>query len=426
MKLRGRLRFRILLTAWATILAHSCFACSVLSHEAIVDALWDVKLKPALLARFPKTTPDDLKQAHGYAYGGAIIQDLGYYPHGSKVFSDLAHYVRTGDFCIALVSESHTLNELSFALGAVSHYFSDIDVHRYATNPGEAILYPKLERKFGKIITYEEDPAAHLKTEFGFDVLEVAKGRFAPQAYHDFIGFSVAEEVLNRAFHDTYGLELSDLFPNFERSIGSYRRAVSKTIPDATRIAWAQRKDEIERSDPGITRERFVYVMARSSYEHDWGKQYDRPSVKDRFLAGILRLIPPVGPLRALRFKMPTAAVEKLFMESFDRAAGQYGAWVDHSRSERSHHLENINYDIGEPTKRGGYKLEDHAYAFWLDKLAQKSFSTATPQIRSALMAYYRQAKPPEETDKHAEDWSRVLTELTALKAAGAFAAKSR
>ncbi len=426
MKLRGRLGFRILLTALAAVLAYSCFGCSVLSHEAIVDALWDVKLKPALLARFPKATPDDLKQAHAYAYGGAIIQDLGYYPRGNKLFSDLAHYVRTGDFCVALVSESHTLNELSFALGAVSHYFSDIDVHRYATNPGEAILYPKLERKFGKIITYEKDPAAHLKTEFGFDVLEVAKGRFAPQAYHDFIGFSVAEEVLNRAFHDTYGLELSDLFPNFERSIGSYRRAVSKTIPDATRIAWAQRKEEIERSDPGMTRERFVYVMARSSYEHDWGKQYDRPTVKDRFLAGILRLVPPVGPLRALRFKMPSPPVEKLFMESFDRAAGQYGAWVDHSRSERSHHLENINYDVGEPTKRGGYKLEDRAYAFWLDKLAEKNFSTATPQIRSALIAYYRRAKPPEETDKHAEDWSHVLTELTALRAAGSFTAKSR
>ena len=417
MRLRCRSGVWFLLAPLTAALANSCFACSVLSHEAIIDALWDVKLKPALLARFPNASADDLKQAQGYAYGGAIIQDLGYYPHGNKKFSDMTHYVRTGDFVVALVTESHNLNELAFALGAGSHYFSDIDVHKSATNPGEAMLYPKLERKFGKVITYEQDPAAHLKTEFGFDVLEVAKGRFAPEAYHDFIGFFVAEAVLNRAFHDTYGLDLSDLFPNFERSIGSYRRAVSNTIPAATRIAWAQRKDEIQRSEPGITRSRFVYVMRRSSYERDWGKQYDRPTLADRIAAGLIRLIPPIGPLRALQFKMPTPPVETLFMESFARAAGQYGAWLDH-RSSRQMHLANINYDVGAATKRGGYKLEDSAYVFWLDKLAEKNFSTATPQIRAQLFAYYRNSKPSVKTEKQAKDWSRIQAELGALRAA--------
>ena len=416
MGLRGRLGFHISLLWLAATVVRSCLACSVLSHEAIIDALWDIKLKPALLARFPDASADDLKQAHGYAYGGAIIQDLGYYPHGNKKFSDMAHYVRTGDFVVALVNESHTLNELSFALGAASHYFSDIDVHRSATNPGEAMLYPKLEHKFGKIITYEQDPAAHLKTEFGFDVLEVSKGRFAPEAYHNFIGFSVAGPLLDRAFHDTYGLGLSDLFPNFARSMGSYRRSVSKTIPTATRIAWAQRKNEIQRSEPGITRSRFVYVMKRSSYERYWGKQYDRPTMKDRILAGILRLIPPIGPLQALQFKMPTPPVEKLFMQSFAQAVTQYGAWIDHSRSGKTH-LDNINYDVGEPTKRGGYKLEDGAYVFWLDKLAEKSFSTATPPIRTALLTYYKNPTSPGETKTHA-DWGRVLAQLTALKGA--------
>jgi hypothetical protein len=413
-KLHSRLGLQFLLVWLGTTLVHSCFACSVLSHEAIIDALWDTKLKPALLARFPNASADDLKHAQGYAYGGAIIQDLGYYPHGNKKFSDMAHYVRTGDFVVALVNESHTLNELSFALGAASHYFSDIDVHRYATNPGEAILYPKLGHKFGKIITYEQDPAAHLKTEFGFDVLEVAKGRFAPQAYHDFIGFAVAGPLLNRAFHDTYGLDLQDLFPDFARSMGSYRRAVSKTIPAATRIAWAQRKNEIQRSEPGITRSRFIYVMKRSSYERSWGKQYDRPKMKERILAVMLRLIPPVGPLRALQFKMPTPPVEKLFMQSFAEAATQYGRWVDQSHTKPMH-LDNINYDVGRRTTRGGYKLEDAAYVYWLDRLAEKNFSTATPQIRATLLTYYRNPTAPEETRRHG-DWGRVLAQLTALK----------
>src|SRR5437763_4283456 len=241
----------LLAVSLALLMASPSDAYSVLSHEAIVDALWDVNFKAVLLARFPNATPEELKEAHGYAYGGAIIQDLGYYPHSNARFSDLTHYVRTGDFIAALIAESQNLNEFAFALGALSHYVSDIDGHGLATNVGEGMLYPKLKRKFGDVITYEDNPVGHLKTESGFDVLEVAKGNFAPQAYHDFIGFNVATPVLDRAFRDTYGLELHDLFKDFNRTIESYRRAVSKTIPKATRIAWAERKDEIERSEPG-------------------------------------------------------------------------------------------------------------------------------------------------------------------------------
>ena len=395
--------------------ANLAFSCSVLSHEAVIDALWDVKLQPLLLARFPNSTPSDMKRAHGYAYGGSIIQDLGYYPHGAKEFSDLTHYVRTGEFVEALISESHTMDELAFALGALSHYISDIDVHRLATNPGEAMLYPKLRRKFGSVVTYEDDPAAHLKTEFGFDVLEVAKGRFAPEAYHDFIGFYVAQALLDRAFHDTYGLELADVFQNFDRTIGSYRRAVSKTIPKATRIAWAQRQDQIQKSEPGMTRARFVYVMRRSSYEQEWGKQYDRPSAGERLLAILLKLVPPVGPLRALQFRMPTPPVEELFMESFDHAVAQCNAQLDNVNT-RKLHLDDVNYDLGTPAAPGTYRLEDDAYAFWLGKLADKHFQTATPQIRQVLLGYFKDPNASSPTRKDTKQWKRLESELSTLQ----------
>jgi hypothetical protein len=68
----------VLLLSWPLC----CRAYSVLAHEAIVDSAWDTNIKPILRKRFPNATPDELRQAHGYAYGGAIIQDLGYYPHG--------------------------------------------------------------------------------------------------------------------------------------------------------------------------------------------------------------------------------------------------------------------------------------------------------------------------------------------------------
>lgn len=397
-------------------LTPACRAYSVLSHEALIDALWDAKLKPALLSMYPDATPDELNKAHGYAYGGAIIQDLGYYPHGSKQFSDLTHYVRTGDFIVALIHESRSLDDLAFSLGALSHYVSDLDGHRLATNVGEPMLYPRLQRKFGKFVTYEDSPAAHLKTEFGFDVLEVAKGRFAPEAYHDFIGFYVPQPLVERAFRDTYGLEIQDLFQDFPRAIESFRKAVSKTIPMATRIAWAEKKHEIERSQPGMTRQRFVYVMSRSSYEREWGKEYDRPSAGDQTLAIILKLLPPIGPLRALKLRMPTPPVEKLFMESFDRSAKQFAGMVNVAL-DGSLRLEPRNYDVGVVTSAGAYRLDDDVQAYWLALLARKNFTTVTPAIRGELLDYYGDLSALIATRRNEKKWRQLVAELRQLKA---------
>ena len=397
-------------------LGPGCGAYSVLSHEALIDALWDTKLKPALLSRYPDATPEQLKKAHGFAYGGAIIQDLGYYPHGSKQFSDLTHYVRTGDFILALVRESRSLDDLAFSLGALSHYVSDLEGHRFATNVGEPILYPRLQRKYGDFITYEDNPAGHLKTEFGFDVLEVAKGNFAPEAYHDFIGFYVAEPLVERAFHDTYGLDVQDLFKDFPRAIGSFRHAVSKTIPMATRIAWAEKQNEIERSQPGITRQRFIYVMSRSSYERNWGKQYDTPTARDRMLAFVLKLVPPIGPLRAVKLKMPTPPVEKLFRDSFDHSAKQFAQTIDRAM-DGSLHLESKNYDVGVVTPAGAYRLDDNVQAYWLALLAGKDFATVTPAIRSELLNYYSDLNAPIATKRDQKKWRQLLAQLQELKA---------
>lgn len=390
-------------------------AYSVLSHEALVDALWDVRLHAFLLERYPSATPDDLKRAHGYAYGGAIVQDLGYYPQGSAEFSDLTHYVRSGDFILALLREAQNLNELAFALGALSHYVGDLEGHSEGTNVGEPILYPKLAKKFGKVITYEDDPASHLKTEFGFDVLEVARGNFAPQAYHDFIGFYVAKDLVGRAFQHTYGLELSDLFFNFDLAVAGYRSAASKTIPLATRIAWAQRKDEIERAQPGMTHRRFVYIMKRSSYQREWGKRLQEPNWFERFLAALLKLIPPIGALEDLRLKIPTPPVEQMFMASFNAAVNQYGGAID-AANQKNLVLPNKNYDTGGFTAAGIYRLNDDTHAFWLRKLAEKKFAGVTPAIKRELVDFYRDLNAPNHTKDKPEEWRQTLGDLAGLK----------
>src|SRR6202163_4615937 len=230
-------------------------AYAVLSHEAIIDSVWDTNIRPLLLKRFPGATGGEIKEAHGYAYGGAIIQDMGYYPHGSHFFSDLTHYVRSGDFILALLRDAKDLDGYAFALGALSHYAADNDGHLIGVNQAVPILYPKLKKKFGDNVTYEKDPLAHVKTEFGFDVLEIAQQRYASDSYHDFIGFEVAVPLLERAFLETYGLPLKAVLSNQEMVLNSYRHAVSNQIPKATRIAWTLKKDEIEKGVPGITKQ---------------------------------------------------------------------------------------------------------------------------------------------------------------------------
>src|SRR6202167_4789916 len=299
-------------------------AYSVLSHEAIVDAAWDPDIRPLLLKKFPAATPEQLKEAHGYAYGGAIIQDMGYFPHGSFFFSDLTHYVRSGDFVLALLRDSKDLDGYAFALGSLAHYAADNDGHPLGTNRAVPLLYPDLKRKFGDSVTYEENPLAHVKTEFGFDVLEVAQGRYAPDDYHNFIGFEVAAPLLEQAFQETYGLDLKSVLRNEDKVLGSYRYDVSRLLPEATRVAWSIKKSEIKRDRPGITRRTFLYNLSRASYRKNWGKQYQRPNFVERLLAFLIRLLPKFGPLRVLQLKMPTPPAEQFFEASFNASLDHY------------------------------------------------------------------------------------------------------
>jgi hypothetical protein len=223
----------------------AAFGYSVLTHEAIVDSLWDASIQKMLLKRFPAATPEELEQAHAYVYGGCILQDMGYYPFSSRLFSDLTHYVRTGDFIVALIRESQDLDEYAFALGALAHYAADNSGHRLATNLAVPILYPKLRAKFGKEVTYGDDPLSHIRTEFGFDVLQVAEGRYATDRYRAFIGFQIAKPVLERAFLDTYGIAMKDVFGNLDLALGSFRYSVGSIIPGMTRVAWQLKGDQV-------------------------------------------------------------------------------------------------------------------------------------------------------------------------------------
>ena len=378
---------------------------SVLTHEAIIDAAWDTTLKALIAHRYPDVTPQQLVEAHAYAYGGAIIQDMGYYPFGSKAFSDLVHYVRSGDFVMALLREAQNANEYAFALGALAHFASDTEGHPVGTNRVEPLLYPKLRMKFGPVVTYEDDPAAHLKVEFGFDVVQVAQGAYAPQAYHDYIGFQVSKPVLERAFADTYCLPLKSLFLNLDLALGTYRRAVSGLIPEMTKSAWAAKKDEIVKAHPGLTERKFRYNLRRASFEKEWGKQYEKPGLGARFLAFLFRLIPKIGPFRALAFQPLTPQTERMFMDSFNRSLDRYKELV--SQESAGHlALPDTNFDTGKPVIDGEYRLANEAYAKLLEKLGDEK-AAVSPELRTQILAFYHNGSAVP-AGKARQEWEQL------------------
>ena len=386
-------------------------AYSVLTHEAIIDSAWKDNITPLLLKRFPDATPEDLGKAHAYAYGGAIIQDMGYYPFGSKLFSDLVHYVRSGNFVLNLLSGSENLDEYAFALGSLAHYAADNNGHREAVNKSVPIIYPKLKTRFGEVITYADHPIAHLKVEFSFDVSQVAQGNYARDAYHDFIGFEVAQSLLERAVAETYCLKLSDLIHE-ELAIGTYRYAVTSVLPTMTKAAWRLKKDEILKAEPSMTQKKFVYNLSRASYHKQWGTKCQHPGFAARVLAFLIRLMPKVGPFEAFAFHPPTPDTEKLFMASVNHTLDQYRSLLAaHGRGNLK--LPNENFDTGEPIEPGKYKLADSAYAKLLGQLAGKRVPA---ELRDHILAFYSNLEVPFATKRDEKAWKKVLAELDALK----------
>src|SRR5262249_31426027 len=155
-------------------------------------------------------------------------------------FGNLLHYVRSGDFVVILLDEARDVNEYAFALGALAHYASDNTGHPEAVNLAVPMIFPKLRAKFGPSVTYLDSPKRHIIVEFSCDVVEAARGTYVSQAYHDFIGFQVAEPVLERAFRRTYGLEMREVFGDEELAVSTYRHAVAEILPEITRVAAKQ------------------------------------------------------------------------------------------------------------------------------------------------------------------------------------------
>lgn len=395
-------------------LSNAGLAYSVLTHEFIIDSLWNDQITPLLLTKFPDATPEELKEAHAYAYGGSVIQDLGYYPFGQEYFSDLAHYVRTGGFVVNLLAEASNVQEYAFALGALAHYCADSQGHP-AVNRAVALTYPELAKKYGPSVTYEQSHSAHLSVEFGFDVYQVAMNRFSFNDYHNFIGFEVSQALLQRAFLRTYGIPLHKAIRQENLAIGTYRHSVSKTIPRMTKVALAMR-GETPSTESAATQHAVQYQLSRADYETDFGKQYYKPGFGYRLEAALLKLIPPIGPAKKLHYKDPSPETEKLYLESVKSTIATYRAFLEELRAGRELDLKDLDADTGAATKPGEYGLADKTYSKLLRQLAEDHFACVAPELRENILVFYSDPSSSNWKTKNKKGWEQTAKALEQLQ----------
>jgi hypothetical protein len=393
-------------------------AYSVLTHQAIIDLSWNNVIQPLLLSRYPRTTRTELQEAHAYAYGGCAIQDAGYYPFSRQFFSDLTHYVRTGDFVDSLLSNARNVNEYAFALGALSHYVSDSVGHADAISPATAIEYPKLKKKYGSIVTYENAPREYVATEFSFDVDQLSRRRLAPTSYQRRVGLLVPRRLLEQAFFETYGLTFTGVMGKAGRaSIQSYRTSIRNFIPGFAKAEVVLHRSNFPKSDPQSF-EAIQPYLRHAPYLPAWATAYRDPSIVQHLLAGVIWILPPVGVLKVLKIRGPREETEEMYYSSLKTTLMVYQRRLDDLRLLPGLPLQlpNRDLDTGDWTKPGAYRLTDKTYAKLLREITEKPQSKVPPGLKRDILNYYAMPDAPITTKGDRDDWKRVQKDLARLR----------
>lgn len=390
----------------------SAASYSVLTHEELIDLAWNDSIRPFLLAKFPGATEEQLREAHSYAYGGSAIQDMGYYPFGKKFFSNLTHYARTGDFISCLFRDARTIDEYAFAIGALSHYLGDSIGHSQAINPATAAGFPKLERKFGRSVTYGESPHGHIRTEFAFDINALTDAAFAPPAYLRFIGFDVPPKFLEQAFASTYGFDIHEVLGRAHPALRSYRTAVRRFIPAFAEAEVVLHRHQFPPFPDDEAYRTFARRVARTNYERHWKRANREPGVRAHLLAIFVFIIPKIGAASDLAIKIPTAQTQESYLRSLNHTVDAFEETLhDFGDSEHPAVFANLNLDTGAPIRLRDYPLADQAYAQLLERTVSAPDRTIPEGLKRNLTEYYEGSGTAEGLP------ARVREQLTMLKA---------
>ena len=409
--LRWRKTFLIVLL----LTQQSLRAYSVQTHEQLIDLNWKRVIKPFLLRRFPHATETELEQAHAYAYGGCAIQDLGYYPFGNQFFSNLTHYVRSADFIRNLFREAKNPNELAFAIGALSHYVGDTVGHHNAVNPAVAAEFPKLAKQYGPSVAYDEGPHAHVRTEFAFDINEISKHRMAPSAYLRHVGLRVPATLLANAFFDTYGLNFQDILGERRPVVRGYRFAVRSFLP---RIAYAEvvlHRSGFPPDTPNAAFQVFQQHLADADFEKGWNQYRKKPDLRTYLLAGLVVILPKVGPLSLLSIRGPTPETHQWYVQSVNASTSALEKLLNEGNMTAGL-LPNRDLDTGEKVRPGGYRLTDETYAQLLKTLTRQPAQKLPAELKQDVLDYYADPQAPISTKNHPKQWAQVQKQLDVLR----------
>jgi hypothetical protein len=387
---------------------------SVQTHQELIDLAWKASIRPLLLKKFPTLTEAQLQEAHGYAYGGSAIQDFGYYPFGNAFFSDLTHYVRSGDFVLSLLYNAHTPDELAFAIGSLSHYIGDNYGHKYAVNQSVPVEFPKLQQRYGPSVNYAEDPHAHVQTEFAFDINQLSKLRFAPSAYTKFVGLEVPMDLLRKAFFETYGLRLPDIIGSRQTSIRIYRYAVRRFLPNIARAETILHKKDLPEDLPSPDLDALTLDLRQAATDNNWDAYRKKPGVRSHLYAGFIYILPKVGVLKLLAIKGPNQQTEDLYIKSVNRSIKAM-RFVLTNYDTIGRYLSNRDLDTGDIVRPGGYRLADETYAKLLALIVKNPDNVVPFQLKHDIVAYYADPNSPIETKKDPKKWAAVQTNLQTL-----------
>ena len=434
-------------------------AYGILTHQQIIDCSWESTIVPLLLSRFPSLSPEQLKTAHAYAYGGSVIQDLGYYPFSNGFFSDLTHYVRSGDFVRSLFRHAHTADEVAFAIGALGHYIGDSIGHSTATNAAVALEFPKLSRKYGPSVNYAQSKNAHTRVEFGFDVNQAAKRRVAPYDYVAYIGFNVAWDQLAAAFSETYGFSINEILGEPGNALRFYRFGARRFIPGFTYAEALIHKRGVPADAPSPEFDLYQRRTAQLAREADWNRYRKNPGVGTHLLAGLIVILPKIGPLQMLAIKTPTAHTESLYAESVnlsstalalalnrlgvpepssvtvtdremtaairmenrisgETASGQVRGPVQRAGSAVTLPailVPNRDLDTGQRVVPGGYPLTDQTYAKLLARVTKDPTRPVPEGLRRDILDYYADEDAPISTKRDRKKWVQVQNQRRVL-----------
>ena len=392
---------RLLLIVGFLICTGHASAYSVLTHEELIDLAWNSSIRPFLLRKFPQATEAQMREAHAYAYGGSAIQDMGYYPFGKPLFSDLTHYVRSGDFVAWMFQHAKTLDEYAFAIGVLSHYLGDSVGHSEAINPATGLAFPKLAKKYGPVVTYDESPHGHIRTEFAFDVQEMASSEFAPPSYLRFIGLQVPRKFLERAFLATYGFDLHEVLGRARPSLRSYRTSVRSFIPSFAEAEVVLHGHQFPAPPNDDAYQLFVTRVSQTNYERKWKRPYKGPGFKAHLLAVVVFLVPKIGALSDLSIKIPTEQTQHWYLESVNHTVDRFRKTVEELGQEPDPPLAltNIDLDTGSRVKLGDYARADAAYRRLLERITSTPARMIPKTLQENLLEYYAGLRIPGDPD---------------------------